>query len=158
MRPRRLLLAHLADARQHVLATVEGLTAEQLDEVRAPSGWSFNSMLSHLFWDDGVFWVDAVIFGDADAIETVQDGWTASSPSGLELVEAYRRQADEHAARLADADLDVPPAWWPEDFPGKPFESACDVLFRVLAETRTHAGHLDLARELLDGKQHLVVG
>jgi hypothetical protein len=31
-------------------------------------------------------------------------------------------------------------------------------VFRVLVETATHAGHLDMARERIDGHQHLVVG
>jgi len=31
-------------------------------------------------------------------------------------------------------------------------------VFRLLIETATHAGHLDLAREGIDGRQHLVVG
>ncbi|MDI3194436.1 DUF664 domain-containing protein [Pseudarthrobacter sp. AL07] len=32
-----------------------------------------------------------------------------------------------------------------------------EILFRVLAETSVHAGHLDIVRELIDGHQNLVV-
>jgi hypothetical protein len=31
------------------------------------------------------------------------------------------------------------------------------VLVHVLVETSVHAGHLDLVRELLDGRQHIVL-
>jgi hypothetical protein len=31
-------------------------------------------------------------------------------------------------------------------------------VLRLLMETATHAGHLDIARERIDGRQHLVVG
>ena len=33
-----------------------------------------------------------------------------------------------------------------------------EVLLRVLGETSLHAGHLDMAREAIDGRQDLVVG
>jgi hypothetical protein len=32
-----------------------------------------------------------------------------------------------------------------------------DVLMHVIGETATHAGHLDAARELIDGRQWLVL-
>jgi hypothetical protein len=32
-----------------------------------------------------------------------------------------------------------------------------EIVLHVLAETATHAGHLDAARELIDGKLHLVL-
>jgi hypothetical protein len=39
--------------------------------------------------------------------------------------------------------------------PGLRQARAC--VLRLLVETATHAGHLDLARESIDGHQHLVV-
>ncbi|WP_409017419.1 DUF664 domain-containing protein [Arthrobacter sp. MP_2.3] len=32
-----------------------------------------------------------------------------------------------------------------------------EVIFRVLAETSVHVGHLDIVRELIDGQQNLIV-
>jgi hypothetical protein len=36
-------------------------------------------------------------------------------------------------------------------------ELGLEVVFRVLNETATHAGHIDMARDHLDGHQHRVV-
>lgn len=38
-----------------------------------------------------------------------------------------------------------------------PMANGREILFRVLAETSVHAGHLDIVRELIDGHQNLVV-
>lgn len=55
--------------------------------------------------------------------------------------------------------LDTPPAspepWWQQA--GLAFPDLRTVLVHVLVETATHAGHLDAARELIDGTQYLVL-
>ena len=53
---------------------------------------------------------------------------------------------------------DVPaqrdPQWdeWGIDFP-----TVRAIMLHMIVETSTHAGHLDATRELLDGKQHMVL-
>ena len=51
------------------------------------------------------------------------------------------------AASSPDADV----AWWP--FPGSEWtlHHLREVLLHVITETACHAGHLDAARELIDG-------
>lgn len=55
------------------------------------------------------------------------------------------------AARSLEAPLGAPD----EAPPG--YDDVRAVLVHLLVETATHAGHLDAARELIDGRQHLVL-
>ena len=49
------------------------------------------------------------------------------------------------------------PAWWFEGAGDPPHSSLRQVLLHVIVETATHAGHLDVCRELVDGGQRLVL-
>ena len=158
-REREALLAHLAAERSHVLATVDGLPEDELTRAVAPSGWSMARMLNHLTYDDEIFWGGAIAAGDPECIGLVQDGWQVPVTLGADAVTTYDRWGRRVADLLAELDLDAPPRWWPpaEVFPFPPFADARACVFRLLIETATHAGHLDLARESIDGHQHLVV-
>lgn len=158
-RERDALLTHLQSERTHVLATVEGLAEEDLTRAVAPSGWSMAQLLQHLTYDDEIFWVSAILGADEEAIGLVQDGWAVPVTSGADAVATYRHWAERSDAVLAEVDLDAAPAWWPpaEVFPFPRFADARGCVYRVLVETATHAGHLDLVRETVDGHQHLVV-
>ncbi|MGE9807252.1 MULTISPECIES: DUF664 domain-containing protein [unclassified Janibacter] len=159
-RERDLLLAQLQSEREHVLAAVDGLDEGDLTRPAAPSGWSMAQLLGHLTYDDELFWGGAIIGGDEESIALITDGWRVPVTSGAEAVATYRHHVERVTRLLADVDLDAAPRWWPsaEVFPFPPFEDARACLLRLLVETATHAGHLDLVRELVDGHQHLVVG
>lgn len=159
-RERAELLAHLDAERRHVLAAVEGLSEVDLTRAAAPSGWSIAQLLNHLTYDDEIFWGGAVLGGDEESIGLIQDGWKVPVTSGAEAVAEYRRWGRHSDAVLAEVDLDESPRWWPpeEVFPFPPFADARGCVYRLLVETATHAGHLDIARERIDGRQHLVVG
>nr|WP_297428683.1 DUF664 domain-containing protein [uncultured Actinotalea sp.] len=153
------LLVHLDGERRHVLAAAEGLREVDLTRPVAPSGWSMAQMLHHLTYDDEIFWAGAVLGADAECIALLRDGWSEPVTSGAEAVDLYRRWTLRTSTALASVDLDAPPRWWPPAnvFPFPPFAEARSCVLRLLLETATHAGHLDLARERLDGHQHLVV-
>jgi hypothetical protein len=53
--------------------------------------------------------------------------------------------------------LDALPAAWLQEWGPLQVEGLLDVIVHVIKETATHAGHLDVARELIDGHQHLVM-
>lgn len=159
-RERAALLAHLDAERRHVLAAVEGLSEKDLTRAAAPSGWSIAQMLNHLTYDDEIFWAGAIVGGDEECIGLIQDGWKVPVTSGADAVAHYSRWRRRSDTVLAEVDLDVSPTWWPPEdvFPFPPFAAARDCVLRLLLETATHAGHLDIARERIDGRQHLVVG
>jgi Protein of unknown function (DUF664) len=49
------------------------------------------------------------------------------------------------------------PTWWPDFFANLPPRPLRRTILHAIAETATHAGHLDAARELIDGGQWLVL-
>ena len=154
------LLAQLADARQHVLSTVSGLSEHDMQRALVPSGWTITRILNHLAYDDEMFWISAILGGDPGAIEALHDGWSSVPMTGAEAIDVYERQIARSDAVLRRIDLDAPPLWTPPAsvFDGPRMLDGREVIFRVLAETSVHAGHLDIVRELIDGHQHLVVG
>lgn len=154
------LLAHLEEQRRHVLRGVEGLTDGQLEWAMVPSGWTITRLLTHLTYDDEMFWIGAVLGGETSAIEALRDGWAPiDGMSGAEAVALYRSEIRRSNELLAGLDLSAAPRWWPPAtvFDAPPMRSGREVLFRVLTETAVHAGHLDIVRELIDGHQHIVV-
>ncbi|MGW5242217.1 mycothiol transferase [Monashia sp. NPDC004114] len=159
-RERDVLLARLAAERRHVLATVDGLSEMDLMGVVAPSGWSMAQLLNHLTYDDEIFWIGAILGSDEECIGLIQDGWQVPVTSGAAAVAEYRHWVRRSDGLLTEVDLDAPPGWWPpeEVFPFPRFADARECVFRLLMETATHAGHLDMARERIDGRQHMVVG
>lgn len=159
-REHAMLLRHLEAERQHVLAAVEGLSEADTTRTVAPSGWCVAQLLQHLTFDDEIFWISAIVGGDQDGIDQIQDGWKVPVTSMADAVANYQHWVERSDNVLAQVDLDAPPRWWPSEeiFPFPPFADARACVFRVLIETATHAGHLDIVREQLDGHQHLVVG
>lgn len=159
MREQRVLLEHLRAERSHVLASADGLSEADMTRVVAPSGWSIAQLLNHLVYDVEIFWGGAIVGGDDEAIARIQDGWKTPVISGAEPVEQYEHWTSRVDSVLTQADLDAPPSWWPSEevFPFPPFADTRQCVFRLLVETATHAGHLDMAREAIDGHQYLVV-
>ena len=76
-----------------------------------------------------------------------------------DVLAAYRSaiaHSDEiiSARRLGDQPK-RPETWWHDA--GLDFPHLRTIVVHVLVETSVHAGHLDAVRELLDGRQHLVI-
>jgi hypothetical protein len=153
------LLRHLAGARTHVLEAVDGLDEAAMRRSMVPSGWTPVHLINHLAHDDEKFWISAVLGADPTAIAGLCDGWSAGPTSGKAAVAHYREQITRSDAVLAAVDLDAAPRWRPDpaDFDTTELADGLAVVHRVLAETLTHAGHLDVVRELIDRHQHLVV-
>jgi hypothetical protein len=156
------LLDVLDGKRTHVLSILEGLDEEALRRPVLPSGWTCLGLVHHLALDDEKFWFRAVAAGEEAAIEEILGAETsawhpAPDQTAEEVFALYRREAALADAFLTGADLDAPPAWWPDFFPGWRHDTLRAVVLHVITETATHAGHLDAVRELIDGRQHLVV-
>lgn len=154
------LLAQLASERSHVLRTVDGLENQEMRRTLVPSGWTMTQLLNHLAFDDEMFWISAVLGGDDRAIAELHNGWASEPMTGAEAINIYKREIARSDEVLAEIDLDAHPRWWPPAsvFDAPPMSNGREVVFRVLAETSVHAGHLDIVRELIDGHQNLVVG
>jgi hypothetical protein len=154
-----LLLATLAAQRDHVLGILEGLSEDDLRRPVLPSGWSCLGLVHHLAVDVERFWFRAVLAGERVELHSGDGGWrTADDLRAEAVLELYRDEARRSDAVAEQRTLDAGPAWWPvELFPDLPVRDLRRVLLSVITETATHAGHLDAARELIDGRTWLVL-
>ncbi|HET9092868.1 MAG TPA: DinB family protein [Acidimicrobiales bacterium] len=152
----------LKGQREHVLEAVEGLGVEDLRRQVLPSGWTCLGLVNHLSLDVERFWFQAVVAGEQPVIEEVlassNDAWNVRAEVPPEdVLGGYRDNIERADAVMAGRPLDAAPAWWPEFFGSWRLHSVREVVLHVMTETATHAGHLDAARELIDGKLHLVL-
>jgi hypothetical protein len=155
---RAALLSSLDEQRNHVLAVLRGLSEEDLRRSLVPSGWSPAGLVQHLALDVEKFWFRAVIVGEQDVIDglpTGDDAWDEVAPDvpAVSVFDVYRREIDHANAILAAVSLDAAPAWWPDFFGDWRLHDIRGILLHVITETACHAGHLDITRELIDGKK-----
>ncbi len=151
------LLSYLNGQRDHALGILEGLDADALRRPVLPSGWSCLGMVAHLAALER-FWFRAVVAGDpaaADAPHGDPPEWRVPASAGFA---AYRREAAATDGVVRTASLDAAPAWWPGDLFGDwRLDSVREVVLHALTETANHAGHLDAARGLIDGRLRLLL-
>lgn len=160
---RNALLRSLNSARDHVCGVLEGLDAEAMLRPVLPSGWSCAGLVQHLALDVERFWFRGVVAGE----QAVWDGFDADDASAWQLADStdplsvlalYREEVRLASAVVASTPLDAAPARWPQELFGDfRLPDLRAVVLHVLTETSTHAGHLDAARELIDGRTWLVL-
>ena len=154
-----VLVASLREQRNAVMVKLQGLSDDQARAVLVPSGWSLIDMAHHLQTGEE-FWIRAIARGqdvtfDAD---DPMGRWAWATPIDLTLddaIDAYRHEAsltDEFLAEVRS--LDAPPARLPAwDFTHHWAASLRTIVVHLVEETARHAGHVDIVRELLDGKR-----
>lgn len=157
-----LLLRFLTAQRRHVLGILEGLSEEQLRRPVLPSGWHCLGMVKHLALSDEHYWFRSVVGGESFGFfpEGENAEWQLDRGESAEDIFAlYRAEIERSDAVIAATPLDMPPRqpdeWWREagiDFPDLRY-----IMLHVIAETACHAGHLDAVRELIDGRQWIVL-
>jgi Protein of unknown function (DUF664) len=160
-----VLLGFLDAEREHVLGILEGFSEEQLRRPMLPSAWNCLGMVKHLALSDEHYWFRCVVAGESfDFFPEGPDGsdgdWQVGPDESAEDIFAlYREEIARSNAIIAATPLLAPPRqldprWgeWGERFTDLRF-----VMLHVLKETATHAGHLDAAAELLDGRQWIVL-
>ena len=153
------LLSSLANQREHVLGILEGLSEEDLRRPMLPSQWSCAGLVHHLAIDVERFWFRAVIAGEKVPGDEPDNAWQVPADlTGGAVLDLYRREIELAGGIIAATSLDSPPAWWPDDlFGGWRLSDVREIVLHVIAETACHAGHLDAARELIDGQQWVVL-
>lgn len=152
----------LNEARDHVLEAADGLSATDLRRATLPSGWNLVELINHLTIDVERWWFRAVVAAEPEVIagfDNAADGWQVPPDADPDaIIAAYREECRRADRVLASANLDAAPGWWPPDVFGDwRLNTVADVLLHVVVETASHAGHADATRELLDGKQWLVL-
>ncbi len=156
-----MLRAFLRAQRESVLAIVHGLSEEAWHRSVVPTGWTPAGMLEHLggaewHWFQGVVaGKQPELTGDLDADQAPYDPMAvvfSSDASSAEVTAFYRDQCAESEAVLATIPLSAPPRGNHGRYEPP---NVRWVVVHMIEETARHAGHLDLARELLDGKVRL---
>lgn len=148
-----VLLSYLDYLRSVVLSKVRGLSEDQLRTSVLPSGWTVLELVKHLThverrWLVWGFEGQPVPQPWADS----QDGrWHVDAVEGsADLVSALQAQGSVTSSVVRAHELDD------VGRPGERWEGADPptlerVLFHLLQEYARHVGHLDVARELIDG-------
>ncbi|MGN6407540.1 MAG: mycothiol transferase [Curtobacterium sp.] len=155
----RVLLSTLREQRRRVLSTLDGLPEPALTRSAVPSGWSPLGMVRHLTFDVERFWFRGVVSGEELDLPTDDEVWHPMPWPGARHVIAEYEAAAAHTHHVIETTpLDaLPPARALSLYPWAPNRSLLETVVHVITETATHAGHLDVGRELVDGHQHLVL-
>lgn len=157
-----LLLRSLDQQRRHVIAILDGLSEEQLRRPALPSGWNCLGMVKHLALADEHYWFRCVVGGEPqdyfpegpNAEWQVGPDESAQDIFGLYQDEIARANAIITATALDAAPRQPDPRWteW-----GITFPDLRTIMLHMITETACHAGHLDTVRELIDGRQWIVL-
>jgi hypothetical protein len=155
--PKELLLGFLDYYRSVVIRKVAGLSDGELRTSRLPSGWTPLELLKHLAYMERrwLCWgFRAEQLPDPHGDEDQAGRWhagpgdTAASLAAALHAAGERTRAIASAAELAD--VSAPGGRFRDDDP-RPLPTLAWILTYVLQEYARHAGHLDVAREVIDG-------
>ena len=146
-------LQHYLDAqRASALTILEGLTDEQLRTPVLPSGWTPIGLIKHLGYAER-YWFQTVFHGTAADVPWPGDDeqlMTSAHPVA-EVFAFYRGQCERGNALVATTSLEATPIRRHGGDPGSEVADLRGIVLHMIEETARHLGHLDAARELLDG-------
>ena len=156
------LLDFLAAQRDSVLAIVAGLDEQAWHRPVVPSGWTPAGLVEHLGGAEW-HWFQGVVCGTVPEPPPGDEDLPAYDPTAAfvtdepsaEIIRFYRDQCASSDAVLAVTPLSARPRG-KHGVPGEDEPPNVRwVVLHMIEETARHAGHLDIARELLDGQTGL---
>jgi uncharacterized damage-inducible protein DinB len=155
---RDLLHTYLRRGREAVVWKLDGLGEYDTHRPLTPSATSLLGIVKHLAnVEAGYFGAtfgrpfgEPMAWDDAETDPTA-DMWATADESTAEVMELYERACRHADQTIGTLGLDAPGqvAWWP---PERRDVTLARILEHVVAETHRHAGHLDIVRELIDGR------
>jgi uncharacterized damage-inducible protein DinB len=149
------LLMFLEAQRSSVLAIVDGLDDQALTTPVLPSGWTPLGLIEHLGHAER-HWFQEIVTGSAEPLPWPDDNTPLTTPRPPSAVFAfYRAQCERSNAVLASLPLSTPPRGRHPGWLGEETTDLRRIILHMIEETARHAGHLDVVRELLDGKTGL---
>jgi hypothetical protein len=149
------LLSFLRAQRASVLAILDGLGEDVLTTPVLPSGWTPLGMVEHLGYAER-HWFQEIVTGTADPVTWPDDHAPLTTPRSADVVFAFyrdqcRRSDEIFAATPLSA---VPKLRHPSPLAAE-IADLRGVVLHLIEETARHAGHLDVVRELIDGRTGL---
>ena len=155
--PKELLLSFLDYDRSVIIRQIDGLTDAELRASRLPSGWSPLELLKHLAYMERrwMCWgFRAEQLPDPHGDEDQAGRWPAGPGDTAGSLIAALHAAGEQTRAIASAavlsDISTPGGRLGDDDP-RPLPTLAWILTCVLQEYARHAGHPDVAREVIDG-------
>jgi uncharacterized damage-inducible protein DinB len=151
---RAVLQEFLEYQRASVLAILDGLGDEALRTSVITTGWTPLGLVEHLGHAER-HWFQEVLTGAAEPLPWPDDDQTPLTTSrSLSLVlNFYRDQC-----RISDSIIEVTPlqtapvGQHPDALLASQTGDLRRIMLHMIEETARHAGHLDMARELIDGR------
>ncbi|MCZ7475031.1 MULTISPECIES: DinB family protein [unclassified Micromonospora] len=142
--------------RASVRAILADLDLASLRKPVLPSGWSPLGLVEHLGHAER-HWFQEVFRGSVEPLPWPDENTplrTTRSPS--QVFGFYRDQCDVSDAIIAAAPLTAAPAGrHPDETLASQTTDLRRIVLHVIEETARHAGHLDVVRELIDGRTGL---
>ena len=156
------LLTFLAAQRDAVLSIVAGLDEEAWHRSVVPSGWTPAGLVEHLGGAEW-HWFQGVVTGavpepppaDEDLPPYDPEAAFVSDLPSAQIIRFYRDQCARSDAVLAVTPLSAAPRGRHGDPEMDEPPDVRWVVLHMIEETARHAGHLDIARELIDGQTGL---
>jgi Protein of unknown function (DUF664) len=155
--PKELLLGFLDYYRSVIIRKIDGLTDAELRASRLPSGWTPLELLKHLAymerrWLRWGFRAEQLPdpHGDEDQAGCWHAGPGDTAASLIAALHAAGEQTRAIACAAELTDISTPGGRF-SDNDRRPLPTLAWILTYVLQEYARHAGHLDVARELIDG-------
>jgi uncharacterized damage-inducible protein DinB len=160
---RPALLAALDYQRASVRSIVDGLSEEHWHTSVVPSGWTPAGLVAHLggaerHWTSGVILADDP--GHPFDEDFADEPYDPNAPFVIDwpsskVLTYYRDQTQRTDDMLATTALDAAPRGRHGTDDTEQPQSVREIVLHLIEETAAHSGHLEIARELLDGKTRL---
>lgn len=146
------LMRFLDEQRGSALAIIDGLSERDLSRSVVPSAWTPLTLIDHLVGAEW-HWFERVLAGTPTA--SAPDVVAVEPPSSSDVFDNYRAQFARSNEILARYDLDDVPLGEVQPEMRDEIHTVRDIVLHMIEETARHAGHLDIARELIDGRTGL---
>ncbi len=144
--------------RSSVRSIVDGLSEAAWHTSVVPSGWTPAGFVEHLAGAEH-HWFQEVIAGvafeppeDEDFVPFDPYAAFTSDLSSSEVLRVYREECDQSDEVIAGVTMSTRPLGRHRN---EEVSSVRWVMMHMIEETATHSGHLEIARELLDGQTRL---
>jgi hypothetical protein len=152
---REALLQFLEYQRASVRSIVEGLSENDWHTSVVPSGWTIAGFVEHIGGAE-YHWFQQVIAGVEDDFSDDEDyvpydpyaAFVSDLPSE-EILRNYQETCDLSDAVLSGVTMSTKPKGRHDD---DEVPSVRWVVLHMIEETAAHSGHIEIARELLDGE------
>jgi hypothetical protein len=151
------MLQHFLNAQRNaVLLIVDGLDYAAFRSAPLPSGWTVLGLIEHLGHAER-HWFQEVAIATVDeppwppGYDATLDERFASTRTVDEVIAFYRTACARSNEVLSTVGLDAVPLGKHDRETDDDIDSMRWIVLHMIEETARHAGHLDAARELLDG-------